>query len=181
MHVADLTSDDSQLGTDSEDAGSDDITNKGIGMVNDLFFSESDELSEIESTNAAHSYSESHQIPLHPGCNIKEDEFYVAILSLVQRHKLTYACLSDLLELLNKTLPQPNALCVTAMRLIRKYVKFEKETILHKCCGSCLAPLPGRGECLNPACRTASEPDAVFLEIPLDQQIQERMAGILNS
>ena len=40
MHVADLTSDDSQLGTDSEDAGSDNITNMGIEVVNDLFFSE---------------------------------------------------------------------------------------------------------------------------------------------
>ena len=70
-------------------------------------FFESDELSEIESTNVAHSYSESHQISLHSGCTMafqtdrtqtydenlrwrmvyQENEFYVAILSLVQTQK----------------------------------------------------------------------------------------------
>lgn len=116
-------------------------------------------------------------IPLYPGATVTEEEGFVSILSIAHQRRLTYACLADMLQLLSRLLPKPNSLCLTAQRLINKYVRYDRESITHRCCGYCLSRLHGETKCTNEEYKGADLPDSIFVELPLDDQLKERLAG----
>lgn len=111
-------------------------------------------------------------MPLFPGGEITEVAAFVSVLSLAHKHKLTYACLTDMLELISLMLPTPNGLCMTAQQLINKFVDFKREAIVHKCCGFCARLLAESSQCGKEECRAANLSDALFIEVPLDEQLK---------
>lgn len=117
---------------------------------------------------------ETPRVPLFDGSDVAEDEAVVALLSLASRHRLTYACIEDILHFVSSLLPMPNGLTISLHRLIGKSVNFSKETTVHKFCG---AVLHNGAKCTKSACVSVSQPDATFIEIPLQNQIQEKMQG----
>ena len=120
------------------------------------------------------------RVPLFEGSQVAEDEALVALLSLASRHRLTYACMEDILRFVSSLLPMPNGLTISLYRLLGRFVNFSKETNVHKFCGNCSAVLQDGSKCTRPACLSVRQQDATFIEIPLQYQIQERMQGWLR-
>ena len=118
--------------------------------------------------------------PMFPGSKITPNEFNVALLSLGQRHNLTYACLTAILQLLALMIPSPCSLPTSNHVLTKMFVDYPKETITHRCCGFCTRLLIDGESCARLQCRSAKEPDAKFVEIPLDAQLRERFEGMLH-
>ena len=117
------------------------------------------------------------RVPLFEGSQVAEEEAVVALLSLVSRHRLTYSCLEDILQLVSSLLPMPNGLVISLHKLIGRFVNFSTETIMHKFCGNCSAAQHHGSKCTKSACLSVRQTDATFIEIPLKKQIQEKMQG----
>ena len=111
------------------------------------------------------------------GSPVSEEEFSVTLMSVFQRHRLTYACQSDLLQLLSMFLPSPNGVPPSVHVLNKQYLDLNKDTITHRCCGKCMELLPITTKCTKPECITAKLPDVLLLEIPLQMQLMDRFKG----
>lgn len=125
----------------------------------------------------AESAEQCSRVALYEGSQIAEEDAIVALLSLAGRHRLTYACIGDILQLTSSLLPMPNGFNVSLHRLLGRFAKFSSETLTHKFCGNCSVPLYDRSKCTKPKCLSVRQPDATFIEIPLQKQIAEKMQG----
>ena len=114
---------------------------------------------------------------LFPCSPISTHEFDVGFMMLCQRHNSTYACQNDLLKLLSITYPVPNQIRPSSHMLLKQFVNFKEECSLQYFCGNCLSPILQGSPCVNPSCSVKSEPNAVFIHVPLVQQLMERMKG----
>ena len=117
------------------------------------------------------------RVALFEGSQVAEQEAIVALLSLSGRHRLTYACIEDILQLASSLLPVPNGFNISLHQLLGRFVDFSRETIVRKFCGNCSAPLLGGVKCAKPKCLAVRQLDATFIEIPLQKQIAEKMQG----
>ena len=117
--------------------------------------------------------------PLYAGSSISAHQFHVATASIALRHNLTYACQTDILRFISALLPSPNRVTTTAKSLTRKFLRYEQMTVVHRCCGVCMRLLPEGAQCLRTECVQQRVQDALFVEIPLDKQLQERFKGEL--
>ena len=115
--------------------------------------------------------------PLFPGATITAHQFDVAMASTSLRHNLTYACQTDVLQLIASVLPSPNHAIDTSRSLIRKFIHYEQLSVLHRCCGACMHLLEEETRCSNFQCADLGIPDVLFVEVPIDKQLQERFRG----
>ena len=115
--------------------------------------------------------------PLYTGSLITEHKFDVAMLSLTQRHNLTYSCQRDILRFVSALLPSPNPVAMTSKALIGRYINYQSQAKVHHCCGVCLSLLPEGERCLRQECVSLDLPTAMFVEIALDKQLKERFQG----
>ena len=120
---------------------------------------------------------ESSSVKLFRGSLVTEEDAIVALMSLACRHRLTYACIGDVLKLVSSLLPVPNGLSVSLHTLLGRFVNFTTETVVRKFCGNCLVSLHDILRCTKPKCMSVRQPDATFIEIPLQTQIAEKMQG----
>lgn len=121
------------------------------------------------------------RVPLFEGSQVAEQEAIVALLSLAGRHRLTYTCIEDMLQLVSSLLPVPNGFNISLPRLLGRFVNFSAETIVRKFCGNCSTPLlEGEIKCAKPKCLAIRQHDAAFIEIPLQKQIAEKMHGKID-
>ena len=111
------------------------------------------------------------------GSDITTHQFDVSLSLVAQRHKLTYACQTDIVRLISVILPPPNSVRSTARSLVRKFVQYHEQTRLHRCCGVSMRRLAAGERCSQSECLTENVPDAKFVEVPLDKQLQERFKG----
>lgn len=100
------------------------------------------------------------------------DVFATGVMLLCQRHNLTYACQNDILKLMSMTHPTPNTVPHSSHLLLKQFVNLKDECSIQHFCGTCLSHTP----CTNASC-SSSEPDAIFIRVPLVQQLKERMQG----
>lgn len=140
--------------------------------VNDSQSSESEEIAALNETMPTHPSSS-----LYEGSDITTHQFDVSLSLVAQRHNLTYACQTDILRLISIILPPPNSVRSTARSLVRKFVQYHEQTRLHRCCGVCMRRLAAGERCSQSECLTENVPDAMFVEVPLDKQLQERFKG----
>ena len=132
---------------------------------------ECDSVSDIE----PESY-EANRTPIYNGSTVSRQEFSVALLSLFQKHNLTYDALSDTLKLFKHILPAPTTLPSTYHTLMKEFVCYDDHTVLHRCCACCTQLLSADDDgCSKEECRDFGE--ATFLEICLDKQLKERFMG----
>lgn len=114
---------------------------------------------------------------LYAGATITVRQFHVTIASMALRHNLTYACQSDLLRFMTTILLAPNSVTTASRSLTRKFVRYEQQSLIHRCCGTCMYPIPDGERCSRSQCVDQGVPDALFVEVPLDKQLQERFKG----
>ena len=112
--------------------------------------------------------------PLFPGATITAHQFHIAMASTSLRHNLTYACQTDILQLIASILPSPNHASATSRSLTRKFVHYEQQSLLHRRCGTCMRLLKEETRCSNLQCAHLGIPDVLFVEVPIDKQLQER-------
>ena len=117
---------------------------------------------------------------LYSGSQMSTEEFYVVVLSMFLKHSLTYSSVSDILNLFSHTIPSPNSVPRTQYQLFKKFIDYEAETVTHHCCGYCTELLTS-SSCLKSECREANLPDASFVELRLDKQLQRQFSGKMMS
>lgn len=112
------------------------------------------------------------------GSELSNKDCSVILLSIMNKHSLTYAAMDDILKLFSNSLPTSNFFPKTLHLLMKDYVDYEKDTIIHRCCGYCSQLLPsGSSSCFRVECRKHNLPDATFVEVCLDQQIKTLFSG----
>ena len=104
--------------------------------------------------------------------------YSVALLSLASKHKSTDACTADILRLFSTMVPSANPLPSTLYLLIKKFLCFKEGVIVHHCCGCCTKLLENDQECDSTFCRISGSPNATFIEVKLDKQLQTLFSGI---
>lgn len=119
-------------------------------------------------------------IPLFPGSRIPSAHFDVVLMSLVQRHNLTYACETDLLQLFSMVLPSPNRVPSSASTFTSKFANFRSDVLIQHFCGCCLTLLDSELSCTRPQCTASKEQHSVFIRIPLASQLIDRFQGIFS-
>ena len=121
------------------------------------------------------------RVPFFEGSQVAEQEAIVALLSLAGRHRLTYTCIEDMLQLVSSLLPMPNGFNISLHRMLGRFVDFTTETIVRKFYGNCSTPLlEGAIKCMKSKCLAIRQHDAVFIEIPLQKQIAEKTRGEID-
>lgn len=134
--------------------------------------SESEDNTALNETMPVHLSS-----PLYEGSAITIHQFDVSLSLIAQRHNLTYACQTDILRFISVLLPPPNSVRSTARSLNKKFVHYNEQTRIHRCCGVCMHHLAVGERCSQSECLSQNVADATFVEVPLDKQLQERFKG----
>ena len=114
---------------------------------------------------------------LLPGSSVGCHEFDVALMSLCQRHNLTYACQDDIVKLMSTTYPSPNQVPHSSYLLRKMFVNFKEECSVTHFCGNCLSLLLPGATCSDSACSRSIEPDAVYIQLSLKKQLEKRLQG----
>lgn len=114
---------------------------------------------------------------LFQGSAVSSRDCSIALLSIMHKHSLTYSAVTDILNLLSLSLPSPNTLPTSQYSLMKKYVNYQADTKVHRCCGNCTKLLVGDSSCSVADCRRANIPDSTFVEICLDKQIKTLFSG----
>jgi len=104
-----------------------------------------------------------------------DHQFSVALLSVVDKHSLSYSCVTDLLKLFTATVPN-FSLC-SAHMLLNKFTNFKESTRVHCCCGCCGKLLKADTKCTRSECLASGLPDSSFIEVRLDHQLQVLFTG----
>ena len=118
-------------------------------------------------------------LPLFENSRISSHHFRVMFMSIAQKHNLTISSQSDILRFLNLTMPAPNRVPSSFRTVETGFVNYKAETIIHRYCGKCLGLLTCPGSsCSKEACALSTmQQDAVFVELPLANQLKERFEG----
>ena len=104
-----------------------------------------------------------------------DHQFSVALLSIMDKHSLSYSCVTDLLKLFTVTVPN-FSLC-SIHTLFNKFTNFKESTRVHHCCGSCGKLLISDTKCTRSECLAKGLPDSSFIEVRLDHQLQVLFTG----
>lgn len=143
--------DDSDLVDDSESLTS-------LDQLHDCSLDESTSFSELsDSSNEERVLDESKSTRrvLFPGAQFSNHEFSVALLSIFQKHSLTYSAVEDLLKLFHCVLPTPSTLPTSQHMLFKEFISYDTNTILHRCCDSC-CQLLSSGKCSRRECQASN-------------------------
>jgi len=108
--------------------------------------------------------------PLYPGAPLTLNQSMLAILSLSISHKLTKACLSDILKLVELHCIEPN-LCATSLYRFSKYFEnIQSPVVFHYYCSACVNTLESK----TAVCEVCGKNNGVqyFLEIPIIEQLK---------
>ena len=127
-------------------------------------------------TNAVEDIQVQEREDLFSGASISKQEFSTALLSIAQKHSVTYSCIADVLKLFSQTLPSPNLLPQSNFVLLNGYVNYHSSTIIYRCCGFCAATLLDLS-CLKAECKLAAIPDSSFVQVYLKAQLQTLFSG----
>lgn len=150
----------------------------GICLHSESEFPSDIDLSSDERPSASAPSQQQRSDPfLFAGSNIRSNDFDVSFMALSERHHLTYACQEDILKLMSYTIPHPNRVPSSAYALRTKFIRFKKETSVYHFCGDCLHPLTVGSTCSNTDCSQRVQHPAIFIQVPLASQLQERFKG----
>ena len=159
--------------SDSDDSES---SLSSLDQEHDCSLDETTSFSELSDEERELEGSQSTRKMLFPGAQFSNHEFSVALLSIFQKHSLTYSAVEDLLKLFHCVLPIPSALPTSQHMLLKEFVSYDTNTILHRCCGSCCQLLPS-GKCSRRECQASSIKEATFVEVMIDAQLKKRFLG----
>ena len=121
--------------------------------------------------------------PIHESSDVSEDHAFVALMSIANKHKLTYTSLTDIMKLISGLFPVPNVFLHSNLNQLNKYVNISEVVIKHSCCVSCmdlLAPGAVTATCERHECTITGNQglkEASFYEISIEKQLNEHFKG----
>lgn len=169
IHDYEIESDDNVFGAISAEDTSTESESDDDSSISDF---ESD----IESENKLDSVSHSTQM-LFDGSSVTSHECSLALLSLMDKHRLTYSAVNDTLKMFSCVLPSPSYLQQSERSLIKKFIDYDKLTTVHRCCGFCTNLLPSGSDCTRNECQVAPVRAATFVEVSLECQLKTLFSG----
>lgn len=163
----------SEINTDADDM----ITDNTTDDINNTITTEDDmstDSSDYDSNDSDTSDADSSDLADSsvPSFN---HQFSIALLSIMDKHSLSYSSVNDLIKLFSFS--QPNFLSSSLHLLLKKFANFEDNTRLHHCCGFCTKLLKGNLSCIMPECQAQQLPVSSFIEVRLDRQLQVLFSG----
>lgn len=99
----------------------------------------------------------------------------VGLLSIMDKHSLSYACVGDMLKLMSASVP--NFVSSSLHVLLNEFVQPKESMRVHRCCGSCTKLLEPETTCNMPECIAQGLPISSFIEVRLDYQLQLLFTG----
>ena len=102
----------------------------------------------------------------------------VGLLSVMDKHSLSYACVGDMLKLMSASVP--NFVSSSLHVLLNEFVQPKNSMKVHQCCGSCTKLLEPETICNIPECIAQGLPVSSFIEVKLDYQLQLLFTGKSN-
>lgn len=136
----------------------------------DLLSVESDEDSTEESFEPEQEMDTSNR--LYDGSPGSYQQWSLAMLSIFLKHNLTYSCVDDLLKLFRNVLPFANSIPRSNYSLLKQYVDYDANTVVHRCCGHCSRLLSSSARCTGPECLSANASNAYFVEVLINKQLE---------
>lgn len=110
--------------------------------------------------------------PLYPGASITLAESQMAILSLSLTHKLTGACLSDILDLVSMHCPVPNQ-AQRSLYMFKKYFENMRSPLVrHYYCQGCLSLLDNVGAQCGICNQNQGTDPSYFITVSVLSQLQ---------
>ena len=118
-------SDSANEDSDVEDSANDDCANE-VSDVEDSNLSDASSFSsdsERDDTSTSSFDDSVHtHIPLYSGSPVDANHFEVVLMSLIQKHNLTYSCQDDIIKMLSTILPSPAQIPSSSYVLRGKFV-----------------------------------------------------------
>lgn len=136
---------------------------------------DSDEDTDLDTDCSVHEKEE-----LFSGSATSTHECSLMLLSIFNKHSISYSCVSDILKLFSQVLPVPNSLPRTHTTILKQFIDVEKYTTLHRCCGFCTRLLDSDSCCSRTECQLSSASNS-FIEVRLDRQLQNLFSGMLET
>lgn len=101
--------------------------------------------------------------------------FSIGLLSIMDKHSLSYACVTDILKLFSVSLP--DFASSSLHMLLKKYVQPMDSLQIHHCCGVCMKLLESGTSCTMPECMAKGLPTSSFVEVKIDYQLKLLFSG----
>ena len=103
-------------------------------------------------------------------------ECSIAILSIANKHNMSYSSTMDVLNLFTHILPS-NSAPPSYHMIMKELLNYQAYTTVHRCCGFCTRLLSTDSSCLQPECQLAKIPDSTFVEVHIANQLQVLFSG----
>ena len=98
----------------------------------------------------------------------------IGLLSIMDKHSLSYACVTDMLKLFKVSVP---GFSLSLHMLLKKYVQPKDSLKFHHCCSVCMKFLDSTTSCDLPECKAKGLPTSSFIELRLDYQLKLLFTG----
>lgn len=126
------------------------------GSSDDINGSTDDSSDDSTDSNEASSLLEvSPYTNLFKGSTMSVQQCTVAIMSMFHKHNLSYACINDILKLMEQALLEDNLLPCTCHSIINEFVKYKENTMIHNSCSFCTQLLSTDSKCSQRECQTS--------------------------
>lgn len=168
------------LDISNEECCSTDNSDYEMTITREYEFSDKTDLEEEEDTSSLDrdSADELGVNELFAGATVSNEEFSIAMLTLFQKHNLTYSTMTDVLKLFTQILPSPNAVPPTNFVLMNKFMDYKANIATHRCCGHCTSLLPADGFCSQMESQSyVNIKEFSFIQLHLDKQLNRFFSG----
>ena len=99
----------------------------------------------------------------------------IGLLSIMDKHSLSYACVNDMVNLLKMSVPNFES---SFHALLKKYVQPKDSLEIHRFCSGCMSLLESDTSCTMSECKTKELPVSSFIEIRVEYQLKLLFTGI---
>lgn len=139
----------------------------------DVVDSSEDENSSMQESNEEGSSDTDQQIDIPTvSCKHTTSDFdhalSIGLLSIMDKHSLSYACVTDMLKLFQASQP---GFSLSLHMLLKKYVQPKDSLKFHHCCSVCMKFLESATCCNIPECKAKGLSTSSFIEVRLDYQL----------
>lgn len=175
---------DSDAGYDDGVCGDEDSDNTHVGDLIDGadLLKELRTLNNVQKVSTEEAYSQNSDDQLFPNSQLSLKESVILLLGIVTRHQLTGVALEDILSFLRLVCPKENKVPKDAREVFSFFQNHSQKIVKHfycpnKKCQTYVSHTTLHGQESCGFCKGNLSEDAIFLEIP----IQEQLKTILSS
>lgn len=117
--------------------------------------------------------------PLFSGSLVDANQFEVTLMSLIQKHNLTYSCQDGIIKMLSVILPSPSKIPSSSYILRGKFVNLHEQCMVYYLCSHCFIPLSSSTtRCNSAGCVTLPQQSpSQYIHISFSRQLKDRYQG----